>query len=98
MNPAATFDFFAPGAGPLVVLFGSRVTGLMLVAPMFAARPIPPMMRAGILVTLVVLMLPVVSPVGSATMQATIKIPAGVPPKSIITIKSSVRHCVSVLV
>lgn len=71
MNPAATFDLFAPGAAPLVVLFGSRVTGLMLVAPVFSARPIPAMMRAGVLVSLVVLMLPVMSHGTSPTVQAT---------------------------
>ncbi|MGQ0646115.1 MAG: flagellar biosynthetic protein FliR [Gemmatimonadaceae bacterium] len=61
MNAALGFDLFAPGALPLLVLFGSRVTGLMLIAPLYSARPIPVMMRAGVLVTLVVLMLPVVS-------------------------------------
>lgn len=54
----------------MLVLFGSRVSGLMLVAPVFAARTIPPKTRAGILIVLVVLMMPVVAAT-SAPVRAT---------------------------
>lgn len=72
MSGSLAFDVFAPGAMTLLVLFGSRMSGLMLIAPVFAARPIPAAMRAGVLITLVVLMLPVISRTGAAaTAQAT---------------------------
>jgi flagellar biosynthetic protein FliR len=64
------FDVFAPGAMPMLLLFGSRMSGLMLIAPVFSARPIPAKMRAGVLIVLVVLMMPVIS-AGNAPAQAT---------------------------
>ena len=71
MNAAPAFDYFAPNAMPLVVLFGSRLSGLLLIAPVLSARPIPAMTRAGILVTLCVLMLPVIARGTAVTLQAT---------------------------
>ncbi len=66
MNPA--FDPFAPGAMPALLLFGARVSGLVLIAPLFAARPVPPMVRAGLIVVLTVMMVPLVSrPTAPAT-------------------------------
>jgi flagellar biosynthesis protein FliR len=53
------FDPFAPGAATVMLLFAARVSGLALVAPVFSARPVPVMVRTGLVVTLVVLLLPV---------------------------------------
>lgn len=71
MNVAVpSFDVFAPGAMPMMILFGSRVSGLMLIAPVFSARPIPAKIRACVLIVLVVLMMPVMA-AGSAPAHAT---------------------------
>jgi flagellar biosynthetic protein FliR len=52
-------DVFAPGAATIMLLFAARVSGLALVAPVFSARPVPMMVRSGLVVAFVVLMLPV---------------------------------------
>ena len=56
---APGFDLFAPGAAETLVLFGSRVSGLVLIAPVFSARNIPMMVRTGLVVLLTVLLHPV---------------------------------------
>lgn len=56
---APAFDLLAPGAPATLALFGARVSGLVLVAPVFSARPIPMMVRSGVVVLLAVLMTPV---------------------------------------
>ena len=57
--PLPTYDLFAPGAPDLLVLFGARVSGLVLVAPVFSARPIPMPVKSGLVILLTLLMLPV---------------------------------------
>lgn len=49
---------FAPNAWPTFVLVTARMTGLMLVAPLWSMAMLPRMARAGIVVVLSVLMLP----------------------------------------
>ena len=51
-------DLFAPGTAAVLVLFGSRVGGLLLVAPVFSARPIPMTVRTGLLLLLTMLLTP----------------------------------------
>jgi flagellar biosynthetic protein FliR len=72
MNPA--FDPFATGAMPALLLFGARVSGLVLVAPLFAARPVPGMVRAGLIVAFTVMMVPVAArtPVAATTVPAVL--------------------------
>lgn len=55
----APFDLFAPGSATVLALLGLRIGGLVLVAPVFSATPIPPMLRVGIIVLLAVLLQPV---------------------------------------
>jgi flagellar biosynthetic protein FliR len=55
---AIGFDPTAPGAMPLVILWGLRLSGLMLIAPLFSARTIPMMLRAALLLLLLVVLLP----------------------------------------
>jgi flagellar biosynthetic protein FliR len=52
-------DLFAPGTGPLLALFGARVSGLVLVAPVFSSRTVPPMVKAGLVVLVTLLLAPV---------------------------------------
>jgi flagellar biosynthetic protein FliR len=53
------FDLFAPGAPAVLALFGARVSGLVLVAPVFSARPIPMAVKSALVILLAVLMVPV---------------------------------------
>lgn len=53
------FDVFAPGAVSVLVLVGARVGGLVLVAPVFSARPVPMTIKTGLVVMLSILMVPV---------------------------------------
>lgn len=57
MTPA--FDLFAPGAGDALVLTGTRVTGLMLIAPSLSSMIVPHRIRAGLVVLLTMLLTPV---------------------------------------
>jgi flagellar biosynthesis protein FliR len=52
-------DLFAPGSAATAVLVGARVGGVLLIAPVFASRTVPMMLRTAILVLLVVLIHPV---------------------------------------
>lgn len=72
MNPA--FDPFAPGAAGSLFLFGARVSGLVLVAPLFSARPVPAMVRAGLIVAITVMLMPVttLAPVPATTVPAVL--------------------------
>lgn len=54
----AGFDFFAPGAGDALVLTGTRVTGLMIVAPSLSSAIIPHRIRAALVVALTLLLAP----------------------------------------
>jgi flagellar biosynthetic protein FliR len=53
------FDPFAPGSASVLVLFASRVGGLLLIAPVFSARTIPMAVRTGLLLVLTMLLQPV---------------------------------------
>lgn len=53
------FDLFAPGAATALLLLGARLGGLLLIAPVFAAKSVPVRVRTGILVLLTALMQPV---------------------------------------
>lgn len=53
------FDLFAPQAGDALVLTGTRVTGLMLVAPSLSSAIVPRRVRAAVVVCLTVLLAPV---------------------------------------
>lgn len=52
-------DLFAPGYPQALVLLALRVSGLMLVAPMYSARTIPVKLRTVLLLLLTVLLAPV---------------------------------------
>lgn len=56
---ATSFDPRAPGAIALLVLLAFRIGGVLLVAPVFSARNVPPMLRAALLVLLTLLLAPV---------------------------------------
>lgn len=53
------FDLFAPGAPATLALFGARVSGLVLVAPVFSARPVPMAVKSALVILLAVLLVPV---------------------------------------
>jgi len=59
MSTLPAFDLFAPGAAPAAVLVACRLTGLMLIAPVFSAKVLPVMMRAALIVLFTVLVQPV---------------------------------------
>jgi flagellar biosynthetic protein FliR len=58
MQSVAAFDPFAPGSATTLVLFGTRIAGMMLVAPAFSATTIPRTVRVGMIVMLTVLLQP----------------------------------------
>jgi flagellar biosynthetic protein FliR len=62
------FDPFAPGSVATLALFGARVSGLMIMAPVFSSTVIPREVRVALLVTLTVLLAPVA--LASATTSA----------------------------
>jgi flagellar biosynthesis protein FliR len=72
MNPA--FDPFAPGAAAALFLFGARVSGLVAIAPLFSARPVPAMVRAGLVVLITLMMVPIATrtPAAAATVPAVL--------------------------
>lgn len=49
-------DIFAPGAAETAVLVSMRLTGLMLIAPVFSARTIPVMVRTALIVVLTIVL------------------------------------------
>lgn len=53
-----TLDLFSPGTAPLLALFGARVSGLLLVAPVFSSRTVPTMVKAGMAVLFTMLLAP----------------------------------------
>jgi len=57
--PVRPFDLFAPGAGPVLALVASRVSGLVLIAPVFSAKTVPMTIRTAIVLVISALMLPV---------------------------------------
>lgn len=58
MPAAPAFDLFAPGSAAVLVLVAIRLTGLILIAPVFSARTIPARIRTAILLVLTVLLQP----------------------------------------
>lgn len=60
MNVAITpFDPFAPGSVTVLALLGLRVFGLVMIAPVFSAKPIPATLRVGLVLLLTLLLQPV---------------------------------------
>jgi flagellar biosynthetic protein FliR len=53
------FDPLAPGSATTLALFAARMSGLLLIAPVFSATSVPRMVRVGTLVVLTVLLQPV---------------------------------------
>jgi len=58
IQAVAAFDPFAPGSATTLVLFGTRIAGMLLVAPAFSATLVPRTVRVGLLVMLTVLLQP----------------------------------------
>jgi flagellar biosynthesis protein FliR len=52
-------DLFADGSAATALLTGARVGGLLLIAPMFAARTVPMAVRTALLLVLTILLQPV---------------------------------------
>lgn len=52
-------DLFAPGVPQALVLLAVRLTGLLLVAPVFSAKAVPVRVRTGLLLVLTLLLAPV---------------------------------------
>ena len=59
MIAAPSFDLFAPGSAAVLALFGARVGGLVLVAPVFSARIVPVTLRTALVIVITVLLAPV---------------------------------------
>lgn len=64
-------DLFAPGFAQATVLLALRVGGLVLVAPMFSARNVPPKVKAGLIVLLTAVMAPAAYAAAGAGTQVT---------------------------
>lgn len=74
MIAASRFDLLAPGAATAFVLTVARVTGLVLVAPVYSARVIPLTLRTALVLLLAVLLQPTArtaAPAGPAITPAT---------------------------
>lgn len=56
---APALDLFAPGTAPALALLGTRISGLVLVAPTLSARTIPHRHRAVLILLLTALLAPV---------------------------------------
>ena len=65
MTEIRPFDLFAPGSGTVAVLVALRLTGLMLIAPVFSAATVPMKWRTSLLVLLTI----VVQPIAYANMR-----------------------------
>ncbi len=55
---AAPFDLFAPGSTTVAVLLAMRIGGLVLIAPVFSAKPIPATLKAALIVLLTIVLQP----------------------------------------
>lgn len=66
-----SFDLFAPGAATTLVLLAARVSGLVMVAPIFSTKNVPVAVRACIIVLLTALMQPVAMGQATATPAIT---------------------------
>lgn len=58
-SAVAPFDPLAAGSASTLVLFGSRLSGMLLVAPVFSGTVVPVQLRVALLVVLTVLLQPV---------------------------------------
>jgi flagellar biosynthetic protein FliR len=54
-----SFDLFAPGSAAVAVLLATRLSGLVLIAPVFSAKLVPMTVRTGLLLVLTVALQPV---------------------------------------
>ena len=59
MTDVRPFDVFAPGSGTVAVLVALRLTGLMLIAPVFSAATVPVKWRTSLLILLTVVIQPI---------------------------------------
>ncbi len=59
MTDIRPFDLFAPGSGTVAVLVGMRLTGLMLIAPVFSAATVPMKWRTSLLIVLTIVTQPI---------------------------------------
>ncbi len=59
MTDVRPFDLFAPGSGTVAVLVGMRLTGLMLIAPVFSAATVPVKWRTSLLIVLTIVTQPI---------------------------------------
>ena len=64
-------DVLAPGAISSLILLGFRLSGLMLIAPVFASRTVPVSVRTTLVVLLTWLLAPVVTASAAAQPQVT---------------------------
>jgi flagellar biosynthesis protein FliR len=53
-----SFDLFAPGVGPTLVLLALRVGGLLLIAPVFSAKTVPGSIRTVLILLLTAVLAP----------------------------------------
>ena len=58
-------DLLAPGGASVLALFGARVSGLVIVAPVFSARTIPVSVRTALVVLFTVLLAPMARAAGA---------------------------------
>lgn len=71
MNTAPSFDLFAPGSAAVAVLLAMRMTGLMLVAPVFSAKILPMPVRTAIVVVFTMFLAPVAAQRATGIPQIT---------------------------
>jgi len=65
------FDILAPGAAPTAVLLAMRLTGLVLVAPVFSAKVVPVTVRTALIVLFTILLSPVALSRATSTPHVT---------------------------
>jgi len=73
---APPIDFLAPGTAPALALLGTRISGLVLIAPTLSARTIPARHRAALVLLLTALLAPVA--------LLSLKNPARITPESML--------------
>lgn len=59
MTDIRPFDLFAPGSGTVAILVALRLTGLILIAPVFSAATVPVKWRTSLLVLLTIVIQPI---------------------------------------
>lgn len=55
---SATLNPFEPGPAAVLALFGTRMSGLVMVAPVYSARTVPPQLKAALIVLVTAAMAP----------------------------------------